>query len=542
MEDLNYNSESFGDQQLGAKINQALEEYNNIFKKIKGTGKDFNQILNNDYSYKTPSKYNYNFTRNKPPILSLKNDYSYQNSFKRNFNKSYILDSKFKNVDTNDLLEEFKETLEKSQIIKDDLINDNFRYKLHKKNNNKKYDYLDKDKFNFYTNLHSSKRLKGNFYEEEKSSTSNGTLSLEYKHKKLENMKKNKKSKISKKKEKKEKKDAGKNEREEKILEDEGKTLINKYQEIRKDNRILEIEINNYKKLANKYINFGNNYKYKFNNKYSQNTINQLEQSLHQNIQNNCYLIDTILKIKNENQILSSKIKSLSKMMDLDLQKIEKRNRKNAEIQITNEENEQKIINLQDKKQSLLHELENQNIILLKLKNKEDNLNLLNESNKKAINDKEEHILKLKNTINKYNIYKDNSRLNNSFSNNNIKQYEDKINNLKLEINNLNLTKQKFLVSNSDLQNQLLVLNPNNFDNNKRMKLNEKLSELKKENEEKKISLKERENQLEIIKTEINNLTLNKKNNNQLQDIQKEKINNLINNIENPNSINFLLF
>ena len=133
MEDLNYNSESFGDQQLGAKINQALEEYNNIFKKIKGTGKDFNQILNNDYSYKTPSKYNYNFTRNKPPILSLKNDYSYQNSFKRNFNKSYILDSKFKNVDTNDLLEEFKETLEKSQIIKDDLINDNFRYKLHKK-------------------------------------------------------------------------------------------------------------------------------------------------------------------------------------------------------------------------------------------------------------------------------------------------------------------------------------------------------------------------------------------------------------------------
>ena len=485
MEEMNYNSESFGDQQLGTKINEALKEYDNIFKKIKGTSKDFNQILKSEYPYKTPSRYNYNLTRNKPYISTLKNDYPIQSFFRRNFNKSYLIDSKFKNVDTNDLLEEFKETLEKSQIIKEDLLNNNFGFALQKKYKNKKYDYLNTDNYNFYTNLHSSKKLKGNLFEEEKSSTSNGTLSLEYTHKKLTNMKKIKKVKSVKKRKKrmlgiskkKEKKNFKKNEKEKKILEDEEKALINKYQEIKKDNRILELEISNYKKLASKYINFGNNYKNKFNHKYSQNDINQLEQNVHQNIQNNCSIIDTIIKIQNDNQILLSKTQALSKKMNLDFQKIEKRNRKNAEIQTTNEENEQKMMNLQDQKQSLLHEYENQKIFLSNLKNKEENLNMLNESNKKAINDKKEHILKLKNTINKYNNYKDNPRVNNNFSENNIKQYEEKINNLKTEINNLNSKKEKFLFSNSGLQNQLSLFYPNKIDNNKRINLNEKLSE-----------------------------------------------------------------
>ncbi len=161
-------------------------------------------------------------------------------------------------------------------------------------------------------------------------------------------------------------------------MEKESQVLINKYQDIKKENRILEIEISNYKKLANQYLNFGNNYKTKFNNKYSQKTINELEQSVKQNIQNNCLIVDAILKLQKNNENLSSKIESLSDRMKLNFEKIEKKNRKNAEIQIMNEENEQKILNLKDEKQNLLHELETQKIYLMKLKYKEDNLNLLN--------------------------------------------------------------------------------------------------------------------------------------------------------------------
>ena len=55
--------------------------------------------------------------------------------------------------------------------------------------------------------------------------------------------------------------------------------------------------------------------------------------------------------------------------MNINFKEIEKRNRKYAEIQTTNEENEQKLSNLEDEKNILLHELESQKITLLKLKN-----------------------------------------------------------------------------------------------------------------------------------------------------------------------------
>ena len=384
--------------------------------------------------------------------------------------------------------------------------------------------------FNVLVDGQYNKTFNENDFEEEKSSTSNGMTTLDSISKGLDMF-----DKINRKKSN--KKEGHKNlkasEKEKKKLENESKALIDKYQEIKKDNRILEIEISNYKKLANQYLNFGNNYKNKFNNKYSQKTINELEQSVKQNIQNNCLIIDTILKIQKNNEILSSKIEALSHKMKLNFQKIEKKNRKNAEIQITNEENEQKVLNLKDEKQNLLHELETQKIYLMKLKYKEDNLNLLNESNKKALNDKEEHILKLKNTINQYNKYKNKLQENRSFTNDNIQAYDEKINNLRIEINNLNSIKQKILVSNSNAQKQLLSLHPNNLDNNNEQQLNDQLNEIKIENTQKKISLKEKEKQLDLLKNEIDSFTLNIKNNNQLDEIQKNKIKNLINVIDN---------
>ena len=153
-----------------------------------------------------------------------------------------------------------------------------------------------------------------------------------------------------------------------------------------KENRILEIEIENYKKLANQISKiYDNNYENGFDNRYSRKTINELEESLHQNNQNNCKIIDSILKIQKSNDDLTSKIKILSNQVNKNFKKIEKRNRKNAEIQILNEENEQKVINLQEEKISLQDELEKKKIMLLNLKYKEKNLNLLNESNKKDI-------------------------------------------------------------------------------------------------------------------------------------------------------------
>ena len=86
---------------------------------------------------------------------------------------------------------------------------------------------------------------------------------------------------------------------------------------------------------------------------------------------------------------------------------------------------------------------------------------------------------------------------------------------MRIEINNLNSIKQKILVSNSNAQKQLLSLHPNNLDNNNEQQLNDQLNEIKIENTQKKITLKEKEKQLDLLKNEIDSFTLNIKNNNQ---------------------------
>jgi hypothetical protein len=426
MKGINYDDVSYKDRQLGNNINLALKEYNSIAQKISGTRGGYNQYLNNEFQYKTPSRYN--FSRNSPYISSKKKEYSHPYTFRRNYNGSQLYTSNTNNFGTNELIEEFKETLEKSQIIKDDLLKMNANIGLRKKYKNNKYDYLNKNKnkINSSYKFLPIHKYEENIFEEEKSSTSNGGTTGGYisKGKNFKSNSKKNDSKI------KRNKSLKKNELEKNKLDWIQKDIINKYQEIKKENRILELEINNYKKLANQYLNFGQYFKNKFNSKYSQKITNELEHSLQKSIQNNCNIIDTILKIQKNNEALSSKLKLLSDKMNINLKKIEKRNRKYAEIQTANEENEQKLSNLEDEKNSLLHELESQKIILLKLKYKENNLNLLNESNKKVLNDKEEHILKLKNTINKYENKNKNKNdiISTNINNNNIKAFDDNIN------------------------------------------------------------------------------------------------------------------
>jgi len=206
------------------------------------------------------------------------------------------------------------------------------------------------------------------------------------------------------------------------------------------------------------------------------------------NIQNKCKMIDTILNIQKKNDLLAKKLKNLKQKNNDIFQKIEQKNRKNAEIQILNEENEQKMMNLEEEKNMLIADLEKHKILLLNLKNKENNLNLLNESNKKVLNDKEEHILKLKNTINLYqklNNNKKQEKLSIDFNNNNIKVFDTQINNLKLELNKLLSERKKIIISNSTLQSQLFNSKSNNVENNKELQLNNQLNYLQMENKQK---------------------------------------------------------
>ena len=61
-------------------------------------------------------------------------------------------------------------------------------------------------------------------------------------------------------------------------------------------------------------------------------------------------------------------------------EKIDINNRKKAEIQIMNEENEKKINSLEEAKHTLNKEIEKLNIELTQLKSEENNLKLLNDS------------------------------------------------------------------------------------------------------------------------------------------------------------------
>jgi hypothetical protein len=264
MNGMKYDDISFKDRQLQNNINLALKEYDSITQKISGSKGGLNKYLNNGYQYQTPSRYN--FTRISPFISSKKREYPNQHSFRGNYNGGQMHISYLNNNGTNDLIEEFKETLEKSQIIKDDLLKMKINNGLTRKYKNKKYNYLNKNKINSSYKFLPFNKYEENIFEEEKSSTSNGGTTLEYISSIKNIFNDNNKKNLSNK--KKRNKSLKKNEIEIRKIKSAEKELIDKYQEIKKENRILELEINNYKKLANQYINFGQYFKTKFNNKY----------------------------------------------------------------------------------------------------------------------------------------------------------------------------------------------------------------------------------------------------------------------------------
>ena len=495
----NFNGLSYRDIQLGNQINQVLNEYDLISKKITESKKNIIPGLKKVNNY---HKLNYKRNVQRSPFITKKlaefpNTHSFYRDYKRDNFYSNRENETF--VGTNNLIEEFKDTLEKSQIIKDDLMKSyrksSRKHKKKEKNYNmNKTPVIHKNNFmrpfeNSMYNINTfeyNNILTGLDDEDSKSSNGgiyipngqniNGGFNNNKRYRKYNintvsntNLYNDDNNYFGLDDNKKDKKDFKK-------AEQTRDTIVRAYQKIKKENRILEVEINNYKRLTTQYLNFGNNYNMKYKN-FSQKRANEYMQSLQKVIETKCKAIDSILNIQKQNEALTNKIKNLSQKNNFIFQKIEQRNRKNAEIQILNEENEQKIMNLEDEKNSLVKDLEKHKIMLMNLKNKEQNLNLLNESNKRLLQDKEEHILKLKNTIDQFNKYKNNNFINNKNNYaqnkiqfmNNMKLYEQKINNLKLEINNLNTNKQKALLYKSNLQKRI-----QSFQTNIKSNLNEK--------------------------------------------------------------------
>ena len=284
MDERNFNGISYKDYHLGEQINLVLKEYNSIARKISESKND---------------------------IISNKN----YNPFSFNYNNDNIITNK--NNDTffgrNNLIEDFKDTLEKSQIIKDDLLR-KYRKSIRNKNySSKTYSYLNEIPKKIY--LTNNKKL-GNskinkneigflpsLIEDENRNYSNGGINenipngkdingelyINDNHKNLneldiqnflnENM------------------NLDYNEKNKKKLELSRDAIIKSYQKIKKENRILEVEINNYKNLSSQYLNFGSNFNIK-NNNYYESSINNYKQTFQQNIQNNCRIIDLIINIQ----------------------------------------------------------------------------------------------------------------------------------------------------------------------------------------------------------------------------------------------------
>ena len=118
----NFNGLSYRDIELGNQINQVLNEYDLISKKITESKRN---IIPGLTKLKNYNKLDYKRNIQKSPFTT-KNIGKFDNS--HTFYRDYKRDNIYSNrenetfLGTNNLIEEFKDTLEKSQIIKDDLM------------------------------------------------------------------------------------------------------------------------------------------------------------------------------------------------------------------------------------------------------------------------------------------------------------------------------------------------------------------------------------------------------------------------------------
>ena len=337
----------------------------------------------------TPNQFSSNYFSNQS-----NNDYDLQKRIEKslypynssNMNSQYKT-STINNVSdynynsNNSLIEDFKETLRKTQQLTNELLSKNNFFKGNYNINYKYNSNLNSDSKTSDEELDSDINTEESEENEEEENSFNNEKELNINNKQKINNINNNLSPLKK-------------EREEK-LKSSNQLLKNSNDKIKNENRILEVEITNYKSQENKkkkniLTNFDENLL---------TFITSLKQSLKETTKKNSEIVEKIFEYQKSIEDIINKSKKLSEEQKKLAEKIEINNRKKAEIQIMNEENEKKINNLEEEKGILNEEIEKLKLELNNLKGIANNLKILNDSNLKKKQDNKELITKLNNTI-----------------------------------------------------------------------------------------------------------------------------------------------
>ena len=399
-----------------------------------------------------------------------------------------------KNSNNYDLFEDFKQTLKKTQNLTAQLMNrsefskgnignynKNRNYYNHNLNSDSKVssEEMDSDDDNYNTeDLEENEEEEDE--EQENSLNSDKKLNKDIKRnnnnitQKYDNIKENIQIKT---------KDG------EEKLKLSNQNLKNSNQDLRNENRILEVEILNYKTQEN------NKKKNNLTN-YDENLlsfISSLKQALKDTTKRNTEIVDKIFQYqKNIEETDSSNKKLIEEHKNL-ADKIEINNRKKAEMQIMNEENEKKINNLEEEKLTLNKELEKLNLKLNDLKGVEKNLKILNDSNLKRKQDNKELITRLKNTVDHLNSeissLKEKAKMNNKknkTTENYLNIYDKKILTLENTIKSIDLEKNQYLKENANLNVEIKTkkVGNNKESQQQEIKLKDQLNKIKVENDQ----------------------------------------------------------
>ena len=297
--------------------------------------------------------------------------------------------------------------------------------------------------------------------------------------------------------------------------------FLEKNMKLRKENLILEKEINNYKEqfFSNKNL---------YDNKYYKNSlpkkVEYYKNKYHSSIDNNIKLLEQIFKIQEISQTIENNINKICSKNENIFKKVENKNRQNAEIQIINEENEIKYKELKEKNEMFNKDLERLKLELVNIKNKQNNLNILKESNIKQINDFEKIINNLTRNKNKleeelnekadimnYNtelIYKNNKNLN---------LYKHKISNLQNKFNKLIYEKDQLIQKNFKIKNNINNYQNNNYNKINGMLLEKKYQKLKEDNALKIQNINNSDNEIDKLKQYLDNISINIQNYNEYE-------------------------
>ena len=312
-------------------------------------------------------------------------------------------------------------------------------------------------------------------------------------------------------------KNKNKKNREENILTEldtDRSKLMKKNIDIRKQNMIMETEINNYKnQLYSRRRNSNRkNYLPTGNENYRKYKL-LLQSSMNENTAK----LDKLFQLFEINDKLKTQIKIDTLAHNPLFKKVETYNHENAEIQIINQENKKKLKILQNERNELLEKREQLNLYLLDLKNKGKNYNMIYDSINSKVKETRELINKLND--NKILLEEELNKTTEKINNNTNIIYKNKrklilynntLKNSKEEIYNYELEKRKLIFKNAQIQKGIIDMH-NDFNsklNNTYLLsigLQDEYNKIKYINNEKMKKLKQKEKEVENLKKLINN-------------------------------------